>query len=46
VGSGGTFIFTFEAAAPGEAALRLIYRRPFEKKAAPAEIFEVTVVVK
>ena len=45
-GSGGMFKFTFEAAAPGETTLLLVYRRPWEEDVDPIETFEVTVVVK
>ncbi len=46
VGSGGKFIFTFEAAAPGQTVLRLVYRRPFERNVPPARTFETTAIVK
>jgi inhibitor of cysteine peptidase len=46
VGAGGKFIFAFEAAAPGQTVLRLVYRRPFEKNVPPASTFEITAVVK
>ena len=45
-GAGGKFTFRFEGAAAGEADLRLVYHRPWEKDAPPEETFEVTVVVK
>ncbi|MCX6079779.1 MAG: protease inhibitor I42 family protein [Chloroflexi bacterium] len=43
VGGGGTFDFTFKAIKPGDATLRLIYHRTFEKDTPPARIYEVTV---
>ena len=45
LGSGGVYRFTFQAVRPGSVPVRIIYRRPFEKNAAPARSFEVTVVV-
>jgi inhibitor of cysteine peptidase len=44
VGSGGTYTFTFEAAAAGEATLKLIYARSWED-VEPIETFEVTVTI-
>lgn len=46
VGVGGTFIFTFRAVEPGRSALRLVYRRPWEKGKDPARTFSATVEVK
>ena len=46
LGSGGQFTFRFEAVAPGQTTLQLIYHRPFEKDTPPAQTFEVTVTVK
>jgi len=43
-GSGGEFIFAFEAKAPGKTELRLVYCRPWEKGTKPAESFAVTVL--
>ncbi len=45
VGSGGLFKFTFEASAPGHTTLRLVYRRPFEKKAKPLRVFSIEIVI-
>jgi len=45
VGSGGTFVFTFKAAKPGKAAVKLVYVRPWEKDKPPAETFSVTIEV-
>jgi inhibitor of cysteine peptidase len=44
-GAGGTYTFTFKAAAPGTAPLKLVYRRPWETGVAAAQTFEVTVVI-
>ena len=46
LGSGGKTTFHFEAVAPGQTTLKLIYHRPFEKNTPPVNTFEVTVVVK
>ncbi len=46
VGGGGFFVVKFQAAAPGTAELKMVYRRPFEKDAAPAAVFKVNFVVK
>jgi inhibitor of cysteine peptidase len=45
VGSGGTFSFTFKAAAPGQVALKFDYARPWEQGAAPIQTFSATVTV-
>ena len=45
IGAGGVFTFEFEAVAAGHTALRLVYRRPWEKRRRPAQIFSVTVTV-
>jgi inhibitor of cysteine peptidase len=45
VGSGGTFIFTFQAIKAGEDALRLVYQRPFEKNTPPEMEFNLTVKI-
>ncbi|MBN1320440.1 MAG: protease inhibitor I42 family protein [Thermoleophilia bacterium] len=44
VGVGGTYTFTFEALAAGEAALKLEYARPWESEP-PLQTFTVTVQV-
>lgn len=46
VGSGGTFRFLFRALKSGKATLSLAYARPWEKDAAPAKTFRLTVEVK
>lgn len=46
VGSGGQFVFAFRAAAAGQTPLLIVYRRPFEKSAAPIKFFEVLVRIK
>lgn len=46
LGSGGEMSFLFAAEAPGDVALRLVYRRPFEKDKPPEKTFELTVKVK
>jgi inhibitor of cysteine peptidase len=45
VGSGGTFIFTFKAAAAGQVTLKCGYARPWES-VPPLQTFSVTVIVK
>jgi len=45
IGAGGTFTFRFEAVAPGQTLLRLVYHRPWETDVPPEKTFEVTVVV-
>ncbi|GFO69386.1 hypothetical protein GMLC_29650 [Geomonas limicola] len=45
VGGGGSYRFTFLARQGGRVPLRFVYRRSFEKDQAPAQSFEVTVVV-
>ena len=44
VGAGGTFTFTFKAAAAGQAALKLAYARPWEN-GAPAQTYEVELTI-
>lgn len=46
IGSGGKFVFTFEAAAQGQAIIRLIYHRPWERNIPPANTFEITIIIK
>ena len=45
VGGGGTYTYTFKAAALGTASLQLIYRAPWMTGTPPAQTFAVTVVV-
>lgn len=45
-GAGGTATYRYEAVAEGTSLLKLVYRRPWEKDAAPADAFEITLVVK
>jgi inhibitor of cysteine peptidase len=45
VGSGGTFIFTFNAIARGNTSLKLIYWRPFEKDLPPIKEYRLTILV-
>jgi len=45
IGAGGTYTFTFKAAAPGTPPLKLIYYRSFEEGVPPVETFEVNVNV-
>lgn len=45
VGVGGTFTFEFRAARPGKAAIKLAYRRPWEKGKPPAETFTLQLEV-
>jgi len=46
VGASGTETWIFIARSPGEATLTMVYARPFEADAEPAEQFEVTVHVR
>ncbi len=46
VGAGGTFTFTFKAAAAGEVTLKFDYARPFETGVAPIQTYSMTVTVK
>lgn len=46
VGAGGVETLRFKAVKAGEGALKLAYRRPWEKDAPPAEEFTIQVVVK
>lgn len=45
MGAGGISIWRFEAVGPGTTTLRLVYRRPWEEEAPPAETFDFTVAV-
>ena len=45
IGAGGTATFEFVAEQKGTASLELVYVRPWEKDAKPAETFSLTVVV-
>lgn len=45
LGSGGKVTVPFQAAAPGQTTLKLIYHRAFEKSVPPIKTFEVNVVV-
>lgn len=44
-GSAGKFTFSFTPRQPGTTTLRLIYHRPWEKKAAPLQTFDLTVSI-
>jgi inhibitor of cysteine peptidase len=46
LGSGGKIALKFEAVQTGQAPLKLVYRRSFEKDVAPLNTFEVNVNVK
>lgn len=46
VGAGGTQIFRFKAKASGQAELKLIYHRTFEKDVPPAKTFLITLSIK
>ncbi len=45
VGAGGTYIFTFAAAAAGQTELKLKYWRSFEAQAEPLETFAVNLTI-
>ena len=45
VGGGGTFLFTFKAAKPGQTQISLAYARPWEKGKPPLKTFAVTIQV-
>ena len=46
MGAGGVHNWEFRAVDKGTASVRLGYRRPWEKDAAPAQTFTLTLVVK
>ncbi len=46
IGAGGVIALRFKAVNSGQAALRLVYARPWETDVLPEKTFEVTVVVK
>jgi inhibitor of cysteine peptidase len=46
VGAPGKQLFYFQAIAPGRTPLRLEYRRSWEKEAAPAKTFSITLVIR
>ena len=45
LGGGGTYTFHYEATAPGETDLTLVYRRSWEAGVQPIETFRVRIVV-
>ena len=45
-GSGGTFLFRFQARAGGTSTVSLVYRRPWGKDVPPAQEFKATIIVK
>ena len=46
VGASGTIVLKFSAVQTGQATLKLIYHRAWEKEVPPEKTYEVTVVVK
>jgi inhibitor of cysteine peptidase len=44
LGAPGTQVLRFEVVGPGEADLQLVYRRPWEQDATPANTFSVHIV--
>jgi inhibitor of cysteine peptidase len=46
VGSSGEMRFEFEAIAAGEAALQMVYLRPFERDIDPLQSYSVNIIVK
>jgi inhibitor of cysteine peptidase len=44
IGGGGTRKFGFVVKSTGRTTIRLVYRRPWERDAAPEAVFELTVV--
>jgi inhibitor of cysteine peptidase len=45
VGSGGVFVFKFQAVAAGTVALEFVYQRPWEKDVVAAKTFSVRIRV-
>ena len=45
LGGGGTYTFWYDATAPGETELTLVYRRSWETGVQPIETYRVTIVV-
>ncbi|MBU5613889.1 protease inhibitor I42 family protein [Geomonas azotofigens] len=45
IGAGATYSYFFKAAMPGTGSLKMVYRRPWETRAAPLRSFEIVVVV-
>ena len=45
-GTGGWETWRFEAMSPGQAALKLVYHRPWEEDVEPLETFSVQVMVR
>jgi inhibitor of cysteine peptidase len=45
-GSGGVQEFRFKAVGAGISALTIVYRKPWEKKAAPARVFSVVFIAR
>jgi len=46
IGAGGLITLQFRAVGIGETALKVVYRRPFEKEVPPLRVFAVTVIAK
>ena len=46
LGAPGRQVFRFEAVAPGETPLKLIYHRAFEADVPPEQTYQVNIVVK
>lgn len=46
VGAGGTYVFRFAAAAPGQTTLTLIYHRSFEPDVPPLKTFTAPIIVR
>jgi inhibitor of cysteine peptidase len=44
-GAGGQHTFQFAAIGVGKTTLTLVYKQPFDRKAAPAETFSIPVIV-